>query len=67
LIREHNKRIAPQTAQTAVADPKRQSSQGGHCAWADIPKETAYEVIREKILRLNPTAQDKKISKFILG
>jgi len=30
-----------------------------------IPKETAFGKIKEQILKLNPNAQDKKISKFI--
>jgi hypothetical protein len=34
---------------------------------ANIPKETAHHRIREQILKLNPSAQDKKIEKFILG
>jgi len=33
---------------------------------AKLSKEAAVEKIREQILRLNPAAQDKKISKFIL-
>jgi len=32
-----------------------------------IPAEAAFEKIREQILRLNSSAEDKKISKFILG
>ena len=32
-----------------------------------IPVEAAYEIIKEQILRLNPAAQEKKISKFING
>ena len=34
---------------------------------AKIPKETAYEKIKEQILILNPSAQGRKIDKFILG
>ena len=34
---------------------------------AKISKEEAYQRIREQILRLNPSAQNKKISKFIFG
>jgi len=34
---------------------------------ASISKEEAQEKIREQILKLNTDAQDKKISKFILG
>jgi len=34
---------------------------------AKISKETAFDKIKEQILKLNPTAQDKKISKFISG
>ena len=34
---------------------------------AIIPPDAAKEKIREQILKLNPTAQDKKIDKFILG
>ena len=32
-----------------------------------IPKETAFDKIREQILRLNPAAQEKNINKFIFG
>jgi len=32
-----------------------------------IPPKDAHEKIKEQILRLNPTAQDKKIVKFIYG
>jgi len=32
-----------------------------------ISKKTAIEKIREQVLKLNPSAQDKKISKFIFG
>ena len=32
-----------------------------------ITREAAFEKIKEQILRLNPEAQDKKISKFIFG
>ena len=32
-----------------------------------ISKEQAFEKIRAQVLKLNPGAQDKKISKFILG
>lgn len=31
----------------------------------DIPEDEAYEKIRERILILNPTAQEKNIKKFI--
>lgn len=31
----------------------------------DIPTDEAYEKIRERILILNPTAQEKNIKKFI--
>jgi len=33
----------------------------------EIPKETAFEKIRDNILKLNPAAQDNKINKFIHG
>jgi hypothetical protein len=32
-----------------------------------IPKDTAAQKIREQILKLNPAAQDKKITRFIFG
>jgi len=32
-----------------------------------IPSEAAFERIKEQILKLNPSADEKKISKFILG
>ena len=32
-----------------------------------ISSEEAFEKIREQVLKLNPTAEDKKIKKFILG
>jgi len=32
-----------------------------------IPKDAAAQKIREQILKLNPSAQDKKITKFIFG
>jgi hypothetical protein len=32
-----------------------------------IPKDAAAQKIREQILKLNPAAQEKKITKFILG
>ena len=32
-----------------------------------VSKETAFEKIKEQILRLNPAAQEKKIDKFIYG
>jgi hypothetical protein len=32
-----------------------------------IPAEAACEKIKEQILRLNPSAQDNKINKFING
>jgi hypothetical protein len=34
---------------------------------AKISKEQAVEKIRTQVLKLTPDAQDKKISKFILG
>ena len=34
---------------------------------SDITKDDAYGTIRKQILELNPLAQEKKISKFILG
>ena len=32
-----------------------------------ITKDVATQKIREQVLKLNPVAQDKKITKFILG
>ena len=32
-----------------------------------IDVENAYEKIREQVQKLNPSAQDKKITKFIYG
>ena len=34
---------------------------------SDIAKDEAYDTIRKQVLKLNPLAQEKKISKFILG
>ena len=34
---------------------------------ADMDAEEAYQVIRDRILELNPEAQEKNIKKFILG